>query len=69
MALHCIAIVGGFDVEFDDAAQSVSVWNFETKEWSTYEMKEARSARAAVAIDEKIYVFGGGSSARLSSSI
>ena len=42
-----IAIVGGIVV------------GTETKQWSTYEMKEGRVGCAAVAIKEKIYVFGG----------
>ena len=37
----------------------IAVWSFGTKQWSTCEMKEGRVGCAAVAIKEKIYVFGG----------
>ena len=52
-----IAIVGG--ERHGRPLRSVSVWHVRTKKWSTYEMKEARSACAAVAIEEKLYAFGG----------
>ena len=54
-----IAIAGGWDLESRSFLDSVSVWNLRTKEWSTYKMKEARKGCAAVAIEEKLYVFGG----------
>ena len=52
-----IAIVGGYTMESMTFLKSLLVWNVQTKQWSNYEMKEARSACAAVAvaIEEKLY--------------
>ena len=52
-----IAIVGGWlDGKIVDL---VDLYNLQSKEWSSFKMKEKRSLCAAVAIDEKLYVFGG----------
>ena len=51
-----IAIVGGYDGKSKDC---VDTYNLESKEWATFKMKEHREDCAAVAIDEKLFIFGG----------
>ena len=52
-----IAIVGGESGE--GFLDMVEIYHLKRKEWSSFKMKEKRNDCAAVAIDEKLFVFGG----------
>ena len=56
---YALVAIGSNRVAIVGPSNFVDVWNIQTKAWKSYTLKKKRKRCAAVAIAERLYIFGG----------